>query len=349
MLSALPEEQGKGPASGLPASGPVTDVLTKQGSQAMEYRELRRSDLPSFERVVLQSMGEIERATGLDQASISLYQSLRGRGTWTLFTILRSLGGTLGLAPNRIFVGVERGKVLGTATVIMLSDTGYLVGVATDSSARGRGIATHVLEQVRISSQKRGQRWLALDVESENEPAIRVYRRLGYEERARFSWYVGPTPAMEEVPAGAVREVHKSRVKEVAAWVARKQPPGVREPFPATPRRLSHLELITRTPRSPMKTWELSSSGQTVAVVRGSYLQLPKTGFVILPTWDAALPMNSPPSLIAPAANWFRSLGASRTVVIVPDSLGAWEQAMTGLGLRRATSSLLMVRPLPER
>ncbi len=313
----------------------------ERDSSAIEYRELRRADLPSFEKVVLQGLGTWEQATGLGQVSVAQILSFRHRGIWALFTFMRALG----RVPIRIFVGVNRGQVLGTASVLSLPDTGYVVGVATDSAARGRGIATRLLEQTQLVSQRKGKSWLALDVDSENETAIRVYRRLGYKESARFGWYVGSTPVTSANPAGTATEVHRSQMREVAAWVDHNQLPAIHDAMPATGRRLSHFEIICRLPRTPARTWKLSSSGQITAVVQGSYLPTVRTGYVIPVAWDSALPGDSLLSLVTPVIDWIRSLGAKRTVVVVSDPPGAWEPVMAVLGLPMVVSSTLMVRP----
>jgi ribosomal protein S18 acetylase RimI-like enzyme len=313
----------------------------ERNSSAIEYRELRRADLPSFEKVMLQGLSTWERATGLGQVSIAQLQSFRRRGFWTLFTLMRAVG----RAPIRIFVAVDRGQVLGTASVLLLSNAGYIVGVVTDSAARGRGIATHLLEQTHLVTQRKSKPWLLLDVDSGNATALRVYRRLGYEERALFGWYVGPTPVTSANPNDTVTVVDRSQMSEVTAWVDHNRPPEIRDPIPATGRRLSHFETITRLPRTPVRTWRLSSSGQTTAVVRGSYLPSVRTGYVIPAAWDPALSGDSLFSLVMPGVSWIRSFGATQAVVVVPDPPGAWKPAMAALGLPKAVLSTLMVRP----
>lgn len=182
-----------------------------------------------------------------------------------------------------------------------------------------------------------------LDVDSENATAIRVYRRLGYEERAKFRWYVGLTPVASANSADSATEVPRSQMSEVAVWVDRSRPPAIRDPMPATSRRLSHFEIITRLPRAPTRMWRLSSSGQTTAVVRGSYLPAVRTGYVIPAAWDPALSGESLLSLVTPVVNWILSLGATRTVVVVSDPPGEWEPVMDALGLPMTVSSTLMV------
>ena len=308
----------------------------------LEYRELRWSDFPSYQKLMLQAPGAFERATGLDQTFDALFSYLHRRGLWTLLTLMRALG----QAPIRIFVGVDQGQVLGSTSLVLLPKAGYIVAVVTDSANRGRGIASHILEQTHLATQRKGRPWVALDVESDNETAIRVYRKLGYEERARFNWHVGPTPAAIAHSAGIATEVPRPKMKEVAAWMNLHQPRALHDVLPATAKMLSHHENITQLPTGTQaKTWSLSSSGLTTAVVRGFCLSMIKTVFVIPAGWDSTIPGDSLLSLVAPVVDWARSLGATRTVVVVPEPPGAWESAMISLGLPKAVSTLLMVRP----
>ena len=324
-----------------PAVGEVDrDPPMTADSSAIEYRELQRADLPSFEKVVLQGLGALERATGLDQTSLTQIQSLRRWGIWALLTLLRALG----QAPIRVFVAIERGEVVATASVLLLSETGYVAAVATDSAARGRGIATHLLEQARTLTHRKGRAWLALDVEAQNETAIRVYRRLGYAETARFGWYVGSTPSAGAPIEGTATEVPRSKRAELAAWVDRLRPPAIHDPLPATARRLSHLEISFGTPQTRVKTWRLSGGGEIVGVVRAIYSPKTQTGFVIPAGWDPAASGTALRDLVTPAVTWLQTLGTPRTVVVVPDPPGTWEPVLAALGLPKAVSTTLMVR-----
>ena len=196
----------------------------------------------------------------------------------------------------------------------------------------------------RLAARRRRRQWLALDVETENEVAIRVYTRLGYTETARYSWYAGQTPAKGATGTGTVKEVPPSRMGEMAAWVAHNQASLVSEVFPPTDRRLSHFEIVTNMPGSPEKTWELSISGVTGAVIRGSYLQVVQTGYLILASADPAPDKGSLDSLMAAPVEWLRSLGGTRVVVATPVPLSSASQTMAELGLPMVVSTTLMTR-----
>jgi ribosomal protein S18 acetylase RimI-like enzyme len=312
----------------------------------VEYRQLRRSDLPFFEGVALQSLGTFERTTGLDALALSQFQSLRNRWIWTFFIIQKGIGGLLGLSQTLVFVGAEEGRVVGTASVIMLQNAGYIVGVATDAPSRGRGIATALLDRVRVAAQKKGKAWLALDVESDNETAIRLYQKSGFRERSRFAWYVGPVPTSDVVGDKASVELGVSKYLGAAQWVGRHRPRELQEALPATARRLSHLEIVTQNPGAPVKTWELSSSGQVIGVVRASYLPTIRTGVVIPAAWEQLIDPGAVRSLLAGPMNWLRALGASRIVVAVADVHDPWDATVSGLGLTYGVSTTLMIRPV---
>jgi hypothetical protein len=173
-----------------------------------------------------------------------------------------------------------------------------------------------------------------------------VYQKLGYEEKARSNWHVGPTPQAVTRSSGMATEIPRSKMKEVAAWVNLQQSEALRESLPATSRMLSYHENVTQMPNTQTKTWSLFSSGQTTAVVRGCFLPIIKTVFVIPAGWDPAISADSLLSSVAPALEWARSLGATRTEVVVPDPHAAWKKAMDLLGLPKAVSTILMVRPL---
>ncbi|HML04109.1 MAG TPA: GNAT family N-acetyltransferase [Candidatus Bathyarchaeia archaeon] len=309
---------------------------------SIEYRELRWADFPSYHKLMLQASGEFERVTGFDHTVEAFFKYLHRRRLWTLLALIQALG----RAPIHFFVAVDQGQVIGSASLILLPRTGYIFAVVTDSAHRNRGIASHILEQAHEVARKQGKRWAALDVDTNNQTAIRVYRKLGYEEKARFNWHVGPTPEAVTHSVGMATEVPRSKMKEEAAWVNLHQSDALHEPLPATAKMFSHHENITQLPDTQTKTWSLSSSGQTIAVARGFFLPIINTVFVIPAGWDSAITSDLLLSLVAPPLNWARSLDVTRTEIVVPDPPGAWEKALDLLGLPQVVSTILMVRPL---
>jgi ribosomal protein S18 acetylase RimI-like enzyme len=290
---------------------------------------------------MLQAPGALERATGFDKLSDDLFKYMHRRGLWTLLTLMRAIG----RAPVRFFVGVDQGQIVGSAGLVMLPKAGYIFALVTDSVYRNRGVASHILEEIHRAIHKKGRSWAALDVDPDNETAIRLYRKLGYEERAQFNYHVGPTPEAITRSDSVATEVPRSRMKEVAAWVNLHQLPAIRDPLPATVKMLSHVETMANMPNTQTKTWSLSATGEIKAVVRGFYLPAIRTSFMIPVGYDSAISSDSILSLMAPTIGWTRSLDGPRTEVVVPEPAGTWESTIVSLGLPKVASTKLMVRP----
>lgn len=314
--------------------------MTGREQRSVEIREIRRGDISSFEDVMRQGMGKLERATGLDQLSADQVRGLNRPTVWAIFRVLR----VLGLAPITVLVGVDNGRVLGTASVVLLENAGYIMGVATDSRARGQGIATRLLESAVTKTKEKGRPWLALDVESDNEIAIGLYRKLGFEEKSQYGWYVGTPKNLGLVGAGDSEEASRVQLDEIATLVDLGRTQAIRDPLPASGRRLSHFEVVTRVTGAPAKTWRMSSSGQLTGAVRASYLPFVRTGFVIPSYWypDSAEDMLF--SLVRRPIDWVNTLGASRVVVIVPEPAGPWGPVVRELGMPKTVTSTLMTR-----
>jgi ribosomal protein S18 acetylase RimI-like enzyme len=69
----------------------------------------------------------------------------------------------------------------------------YLSDLAVDLKCRGRGIGTFILKNsIDLAKEKRCKR-VVLDVDMENEGALRLYKRLGFEifNRKSFKWFGG--------------------------------------------------------------------------------------------------------------------------------------------------------------
>lgn len=310
----------------------------------VQFREIRRSDLSSFDQLFPQAIGNLERSTGMDELALALFKSLHNPAFWTLLKILQAIG----RLPFKMFVAVDHGRVVGCAAVIMLQKSGYVNSVATDSQARNHGIATHLLELIHQEVQRGQKEWAVLDVESENETAIRLYRKLGYQTAVEFGWFVGPLPEVA-VGGNGVSPVAGSQMAEVATWVNRNMLASMAGPVPASKGKLSYVETIIRGPRTPIKTWRLAQSGRTQAVVRVCYFDRIKTGFLLPLAFDA-VPTSEPlTSLFTPAFDWIRASGGTKVVVTFPLPSRGLEKTMETMKLPRVVSSTLMVRPSQEK
>ncbi len=69
----------------------------------------------------------------------------------------------------------------------------YLACVAVDEKFRGKGIGTFILERSKELAKDEGCKRVVLDVDLENEGALRLYERIGFKvlNKKSFRWFGG--------------------------------------------------------------------------------------------------------------------------------------------------------------
>jgi ribosomal protein S18 acetylase RimI-like enzyme len=312
------------------------------GTDRLAFRQLRRADLPTFAQVSSLGIGNFERSTGLDESAEALSRVL---SRWSIWLLLR-FSQLVGRPFAQFWVAVDGKRVVGTGTLLMLPKAGYVAGMSTDPEYRGRGIASRILGFLKAETVRRRRDWLVLDVESENDSAIRVYRRAGYRELARFTWYtrtgIPPpsTPASSGAPAAS-----KAELKELVPGLDASRGADFATALPAHPRMLSHNELLARGPRVRHRTWIRRVSGGAPFAVRAYHLSrggmatyFPMTGRPEPTPEEFALLFDS-------ATEWLRARSPQRCLAVVSEPVGTVGAALEQRGFRAVSSSVCMVRP----
>lgn len=82
----------------------------------------------------------------------------------------------------RLFLARVGTRAAGYAVLISHRELGYVFQVYTLPRYRRRGVATTVILHLLDASQEAGNRLTALTVNSSNEPALEMYRKLGFVE-----------------------------------------------------------------------------------------------------------------------------------------------------------------------
>ena len=91
------------------------------------------------------------------------------------------------------FVWEENGKIVGNASLVYQTYRGrkiaLIANVATHPDFRRRGIGRAVTEQAMLHARQKGAQELWLQVRDDNPTAIKIYKDLGFAERARRTTY----------------------------------------------------------------------------------------------------------------------------------------------------------------
>lgn len=74
----------------------------------------------------------------------------------------------------------ERGAVVGYAIMSLGGDEAHLLNLCLDEPARGRGLATMMLDHLILTAMREGVRVLYLEVRPSNAAALALYARSGF-------------------------------------------------------------------------------------------------------------------------------------------------------------------------
>ncbi len=86
-------------------------------------------------------------------------------------------------------VAEEDEKIYGYCGIVMVPDEGDITNIAVEKSMRKRGIGKMLMEALIEESAKRGVNKIYLEVRASNEPAIRLYEKMGYVVNGRRKNY----------------------------------------------------------------------------------------------------------------------------------------------------------------
>jgi ribosomal protein S18 acetylase RimI-like enzyme len=92
----------------------------------------------------------------------------------------------------RVLVVDASGPSLAGAAVVFFrkgSTVARLYSLATAAEARGKGVASALMEAIAAAARDRGCRALRLEVRADNVAAIRLYERHGYRRIGRLAAY----------------------------------------------------------------------------------------------------------------------------------------------------------------
>jgi ribosomal-protein-alanine N-acetyltransferase len=84
-------------------------------------------------------------------------------------------------ASNRSYFAADDGRLVGFGGVMVIGDEAHINNLLVEPSRRRRGIGLGLMRRMIEVSLGMGARHLTLEVRSENDAAIGLYRRLGME------------------------------------------------------------------------------------------------------------------------------------------------------------------------
>ena len=168
-----------------PLAGPrVLDALDSAGWSAFDESRVLAMDLASFD---FQPVGDVRFFNPTDprwfRAQSTLSQA-KGKTVETLKILLGLIApearGVVAYAPD--------GTPAAAALAVNAGGIGIFLNVVTDRTRRRQGYGAMVMRAALNWTRENGARAAAIQVTSENEPAIRLYEALGFAEQYRYHY-----------------------------------------------------------------------------------------------------------------------------------------------------------------
>ena len=93
--------------------------------------------------------------------------------------------------PSRhVFVAKQQEKVVGTVTLVEDGETLWVTALATDSERQGQGIGSALLAFSQAEGMRRNCESVMLDVEIDNNQALSIYEKAGFQPVMQVDYYV---------------------------------------------------------------------------------------------------------------------------------------------------------------
>jgi ribosomal-protein-alanine N-acetyltransferase len=129
---------------------------------------------------------------------VAMEHELFGAGAWSRASLAEEIAG-----PGRWYVGAvdAAGELVGYAGLWFDGYDGQVMTIGTRTSAQGRGVGRLLLDALLEHARGLRAESVLLEVRVDNEPALRLYERAGFERFGRRKGYYQP----ENVDAWTMR------------------------------------------------------------------------------------------------------------------------------------------------
>lgn len=106
----------------------------------------------------------------------------------------KSLEEELSNKTAHFFVALVDEEIAGYIGVYVVCESCFVTNVAVFPKYRRQGVATALIKMASLTADAMGTDFISLEVRKSNEPAVSLYRSLGFEEMGmRKNYYRNPT------------------------------------------------------------------------------------------------------------------------------------------------------------
>ncbi|QUG40363.1 GNAT family N-acetyltransferase [Psychrobacillus sp. INOP01] len=151
---------------------------------ALDFSE--RTMLADAEKVELDSEVEVYRYTDEESEIIEVLVSAFGDTEEEAKELIAFNTQT----PGRLMMIAKlRDELVGTVTLVDDGEKLWVTGLAVHENARGRGVATYLLNWSKNEANRMGKASVYLDVETDNDQALSIYEKAGFTTVSNTHFY----------------------------------------------------------------------------------------------------------------------------------------------------------------
>lgn len=242
------------------------------------------------------------------------------------------------------------GRVMGTTLVNFPPETGYVSGVVVDTSVRRQGHAQAMMRAADGVSRKYHREYVALDVLGQNEPAIRLYDRLGYQRLREHVWLVRPFGPAAPLPApsGAARiRAYEPRDGPALAELDNAlMPAEVRKVLPRHRQEFRGSRAALTLLQSRQESWVTEIDGKPVGFLQATISSVMQAANLSSPLFGADVPEPVARDTLLTALRWVEGQQAPRVLTQVPEHQWARRPLLDSLGFVEHFRAITMVKRL---
>ncbi|MCI4351596.1 MAG: GNAT family N-acetyltransferase [Thermoplasmata archaeon] len=279
-------------------------------------RHLRRSDAAGFSGLLERHFPEENRLLGMRPAE---FEHIVHRAFRWDFRLIVGLLRLFGRRIFELFVVEVDDHIAATAFVVYLPKAGYIGTVMVDDPYRRRGYAAKVVTACIENAGRAGRPYAILDVLTTNDPARRLYEKLGFRELQVGRFYVremGPSDArFSAAPDGAnIRAFHRRDAQELVRIAMGALRPDVAEVTPVEAGDFTSADFAAQVLLSETEAWVIGPPGRPRGFVRATASPAMAAANLTCPVLDPTVSEGDAQQLVERALGWVQARGAPRVV-----------------------------------
>ena len=313
----------------------------------MTVREYQRGDWAGVADLWRRNPSEEFPLLGLDPDAVGgVLRKTEGIGLRFLLGLARLFGRPIFLV---LVVEVD-GRVLGTSLLNFTPEATYVSGVVVDRSVRRQGHAQAMLRACDDLGRRYHRPVLALDVLSQNDPAIRLYDRWGYRPLRDQIWLArsfGPDTPLP-LPSGEtrIRPYLDRDGAQLAELDNALMPPEVRKILPRHREDFGMSGVVRNVLQSDVASWVAEVDGRPVGFLRSTVSRLMQAANLSSPVFGAGVPESVARDLLLTALRWVESRRAPRVLTEVPEHEWRMRPLLASLGFVERFQSHTLIHRL---